>query len=108
MSLSKSLDNANRPATMSNMNNDYNNPQNHDNDLIYRLRTHTPAICSTLIEEAIKHIWDLEDQRDQARMEYCIAEAENDMHNHVSTNPAQIAEECGWEYLVERFDEQEG
>jgi hypothetical protein len=93
---------------MSNMNNDYNNPQNHDNDLIYRLRTHTPAICSTLIEEAIKHIWDLEDQRDQARMEYCIAEAENDMHNHVSTNPAQIAEECGWEYLVERFDEQEG
>ncbi len=99
MSLSKSLDNANRPATMSNMNN---------NDIIYRLRTHTPAICSTLIEEAIKHIWDLEDQRDQARMEYCIAEAENDMHNHVSTNPAQIAEECGWEYLVERFDEQEG
>jgi hypothetical protein len=84
---------------MSNMNN---------NDIIYRLRTHTPAICSTLIEEAIKHIWDLEDQRDQARMEYCIAEAENDMHNHVSTNPAQIAEECGWEYLVERFDEQEG
>lgn len=102
MSLSKSLDNPNRPATMSNMNNDYNN------NLIYRLRTHTPAICSTLIEDAIKHIWDLEDQRDQARMEYCIAEAENDMHNHVSTNPAQIAEECGWEYLVERFDEQEG
>jgi hypothetical protein len=87
---------------MSNMNNDYNN------NLIYRLRTHTPAICSTLIEDAIKHIWDLEDQRDQARMEYCIAEAENDMRNHVSISPAQIAVECGWNYLVERFDEQEG
>lgn len=83
---------------MSNMNN---------NDLIYRLRTHTPAICSTLIEDAVKRIWELEDERDKARIEYCIAEAENDMHNHVSTSPAQIAEECGWDYLVERFDEQE-
>ena len=97
MSLSKSLDNGNRPATMSNMNN---------NDIIYRLRNHTPAIDSALVEDAIKCIWDLEDQRDLARIEYCIAEAENDMHNHVSTSPAQIAEECGWEYLAERFDGQ--
>jgi hypothetical protein len=97
MSLSKSLDNANRPATMSNMNN---------NDIIYRLRNHTPAICSTLIEDAIKHIWDLEDQRDQARMEYCIAESENDAYNEVMSSPATIAEECGWGYLKERFDGQ--
>lgn len=83
---------------MSNMNN--------DNDIIYRLRTHTPAICSTLIEDAIKEIENLEDQRDQARMEYCIAEAENDMRNHVSISPAQIAVECGWNYLAERLNEQ--
>ena len=99
MSLSKSLDNANRSARMSNMNN---------NDIIYRIRNHTPAIDSTLVEDAIKCIWDLEDERDRARMEYCIAESENDAYNEVMSSPAIIAEECGWGYLKERFDEQEG
>lgn len=37
-----------------------------DKDIIHRIRTHAPAIDPTLVEDVIKRIWKLEDERDES------------------------------------------
>ena len=56
-----------------------------------------------ICRNAVLAIEELMEQRDAARWELCIAEAEVAMHDKVSTSPQQIAEEHGWDYLNEMF-----
>ncbi len=39
-------------------------------------------------------------ERDEARIELCMAVAVHDCDNKVMTSPQQIAEEYGWGYLI--------
>lgn len=56
-----------------------------------------------LCRNAVLAIESLMEERDSARLDLCIAEAGVAMHQKVSTSPEQIAEEYGWDYLIEMF-----
>jgi hypothetical protein len=67
------------------------------NDL--RILRGPDVIC----RNAVLAIEELMEQRDNARLDLCSAEAEVAMHQKVSTSPEQIAEENGWDYLIEMY-----
>ena len=56
-----------------------------------------------ICRNAVLAIEELMEQRDAARWELCEAQVEIAMHDKVSTSPQQIAEEYGWNYLIEMY-----
>jgi histidinol-phosphate/aromatic aminotransferase/cobyric acid decarboxylase-like protein len=39
-------------------------------------------------------------ERDDARIQFCMMQVENDMHDKVMSTPEQVASEYGWDYLI--------
>ena len=76
-----------------------------DKDIIYRIRTHAPTIDPTLVEDVIKRVWELEDERDEARREVCrldsIWHAEHGNFQVEKFGPKALAEQRGWDCFKE-------
>lgn len=46
------------------------------------------------------HNTQLTKERDDARIQFCMVQVENDMYNKVMSTPEQVASEYGWDYLI--------